>query len=119
MSMFTSAICGGSTLISLATQKNKILFFDRISILPAKIYGCFSGMRKTQFFLVEKQQKMAKNRRFQAPNLTFQTTQLTFTPVDIDENMGTARMYGRIVRRIKNLLALLRGWRSLGSLIYV
>ena len=36
---------------------------------------------------------MAKNRRFQAPNLTFQTTQLTFTPVDIDENMGTTRMY--------------------------
>ena len=47
---------------------------------------------------------MAKNRRFQVPNLTFQTTQLTFTPVDIDENMGTAHMYGRIVRRIKNPL---------------
>ena len=47
---------------------------------------------------------MAKNRRFQAPNLTFQTTQLTFTPVNIDENMGTTRMYGRIVRRIKNPL---------------
>ena len=44
---------------------------------------------------------MAKNRRFQAPNLTFQTTQLTFTPVDIDENMGTAHLYGRIIRRIK------------------
>ena len=38
---------------------------------------------------------MPKNRRFQAPNLTFQTTQLTFTPVDIDKNMGTTHMYGR------------------------
>ena len=38
---------------------------------------------------------MAKNRHFQVPNLTFQTTQLTFTPADIDENMGMARMYGR------------------------
>ena len=47
---------------------------------------------------------MAKNRRFQVPNLTFQTTQLTFIPADIDKNMGTARMYGRIIRRIKNPL---------------
>ena len=53
---------------------------------------------------------MPKNRHFQAPNLTFQSNQLTFTPVDIDENMGTARLYGRIIRRIKNPLALLRGW---------
>ena len=53
---------------------------------------------------------MAKNRHFQVPNLTFQTTQLTFIPVDIDKNMGTAHLYGRIIRRIKNPLALLRGW---------
>ena len=38
---------------------------------------------------------MAKNRHFQVLNLTFQDHQLTFTLVDIDENMPTARMYGR------------------------
>ena len=61
---------------------------------------------------------MAKNRRFQAPNLTFQTTQLTFTPVDIDKNMGTAHLYGRIIRRIKNPLALAGVWGYCDNLYY-